>query len=181
MNTIIKLRFTLLPIMLFILCGCVPSNIVHGYNAKMKSIEPGFHMLGSHDNTYRLKYVGEPDSTIDSAKEIWLKRASQICVNTRNSAKVTDKKISEGTKTKYKQVSISGGFDNPVSESICIMGGLIGCLLAEIISTNKVSTISIKGESKDIKYPEIVGTIDCEPRQYESNQSLQSDAPTARR
>jgi hypothetical protein len=136
-----------------ILFGCVPNNTMQNpYHAKMKSIEPGFHVLGSYDNKYRLKYVGESNATIESAKEIWLERAKGMCKESNQSITTDSEKVTENIRKEYH----GNPNDDASAAAVCSVVGAIGCIVVDFLTTDYVV-------ERKVKYPEIEGTVDCNP------------------
>lgn len=163
-----KYQFITILITSIFIYGCVPENTVwEQYHSKMKHIEPGFHLVSSNNDIYRLRYIGGPDDTAESAKSIWLERAKKYCENPQT--ETIDQKIVEKTKIEYHG---NTPYQEGVADGVCGVVGFVGCLLVEILSTEYIV-------EKKTKYPEIEGTIDCSPGSIESNNSFQSTASAA--
>lgn len=131
------------------------------HRSSFKTIQPGFHLLGSNNGIYRLKYVGEHNSSIESAKEIWVKRAKSYCINSGEIHLSNDQKIVERNTIKYKSIG-TNAYDS-IGDTLCVMGGFAGCLVATLF-TPKSNTIKAREFSKS-NHPEIEGEIDCKPKE----------------
>jgi len=135
------------------------------HRSSFKTIQPGFHLLGSKDGVYRLKYVGEHNSSIESAKEIWLKRAKSYCINSGNIQLSNDQKIIERNTIKYRPIgtNANNSLVDTIVDTFCVQGGFTGCLVATIFRPNlksKSDTIKVRESSKS-NHPEVKGEIDC--------------------
>ncbi len=150
------IEYTSIIIVFFALSGCNSINqksdnpVYDKYRSSFKAIQPGFHMLSSSANVYTLKYVGESKSSIEQSKAIWEKRAKEICSESQADPVIDEAKNVQRTKRKRY------GNENSSAAGICAVVGVIGCIVVDILSTNYVV-------GNKIQYPEVVGTVDCNP------------------